>query len=196
MFHQSLSGQWTFRQINTNEWLPAAVPGGVHTDLLALGKIPNPFVADYEKQVQWIGETDWEYCATFEARPELLNEAKRFLVCDGLDTLAEVSLNGKLLGKTDNMYRQWVWDVTEILKNGANEINILFSAPVSFITEKQKVKQLWGGGDIPGGPYLRKAPCQWGWDWGPKLPPIGIWKDIRLEGYTTAKFEDVHVRQS
>lgn len=195
MFHQSLSGQWTFRQQGADEWLPATVPGGVHTDLLALGKIPDPFVADYEKQVQWVAETDWEHCTTFQAAPELLKEARQYLVCDGLDTLAEVSLNGILLGKTDNMYRQWKWDVTGALRAGANEISILFGAPVTFITAKQKEKALRGGGDIPGGPHLRKAPCQWGWDWGPKLPPIGIWKDIRLEGYSSAKFEDVHVRQ-
>jgi beta-mannosidase len=195
MIHQSLSGQWTFRQAGSNEWQPATVPGGVHTDLLALGKIPDPFVADHEKQVQWIGETDWEYCTTFQAAPELLNEARQFLVCDGLDTLAEVSLNGILLGKADNMYRQWKWDVTGALRAGANEISILFGGPVTFIAARQKEKPLWGGGDITGGPHLRKAPCQWGWDWGPKLPPIGIWKDIRLEGYSIAKFEDVHVRQ-
>ena len=194
MYHQSLSGQWTFRQLNTTEWMPATVPGGVHTDLLALGKIPDPFVADNEKQVQWIGDTDWEYRITFKASPELLKETKKFLVCDGLDTLAEVSLNGQLLGKTNNMYRQWKWDVTGSLKK-TNEIHIVFRAPVAYITERQKVKPLQGGGDIPGGPHLRKAPCQWGWDWGPKLPPIGVWKDIRVEGYSSAKFKDVHVRQ-
>jgi beta-mannosidase len=195
MHHQSLAGQWSFRQLNAKEWMPATVPGGVHTDLLTLGKIPDPFVADNEKKVQWIGDTDWEYRTAFDAAPELLNEAKQFLVCDGLDTLAEVSLNGKPIGKADNMYRQWKWEVTGILKKSGNELSILFHAPVTYITAKQKEKPLPGGGDILGGPHLRKAPCQWGWDWGPKLPPIGVWKDIRLEGYSSAKFEDVHVRQ-
>jgi beta-mannosidase len=195
MFQQNLNGQWSFRQHNTAEWMPATVPGGVHTDLLALGRIPDPFVADNEKQVQWIGDSDWEYHYTFNAETELLKEAKQFLVCNGLDTLAEVSLNGKLLGKADNMYRQWKWEVTGVLKTGENELSILFHAPVAYITEKQKEKPLMGGGDIPGGPHLRKAPCQWGWDWGPKLPPIGVWKDIRLEGYSSAKFEDVRIRQ-
>ena len=196
MQFQSLSGHWKFRQTNTEEWLPATVPGGVHTDLLALGKIPDPFVGDNEKKVQWIGSTDWDYRYSFNATPDLLKEARQFLVCDGLDTLTEVSLNGKLLGKTDNMYRQWKWDVTGSLKKDVNELVILFRAPVAYITGKQKEKPLMGGGDIPGGPHLRKAPCQWGWDWGPKLPPIGVWKDIRLEGYSTAKFDDVHIRQS
>jgi beta-mannosidase len=195
MHQQSLSGQWTFRQADTKEWLPASVPGGVHTDLLALGKIPDPFAADNEKKVQWIAFTDWEYRHVFDASSEVLNEQKQFLVCDGLDTLAEASFNGKHLGKTDNMYRQWKWDVTGLVKEKGNELDILFHGPAAFITERQKEKPLPGGGDIPGGPHLRKAPCQWGWDWGPKLPPIGVWKDIRLEGYSTAKLTDVHVRQ-
>jgi len=195
MHQQSLSGQWTFRQLDTKEWMPATVPGGVHTDLLALGKIPDPFVADNEKQVQWIGDTDWEYKTTFKVSADILKETGHFLVCDGLDTLAEVSLNGKPLGKTDNMYRQWKWDVTGLLKD-TNEINIIFRGPVAYVTERQKVKFLRNvGATIPGSGHLRKAPCHFGWDWGPMVPPVGIWKDIRIEGYPLAKFDDVHVRQ-
>lgn len=196
MFHQSLTGAWSFRKLDTQEWLPARVPGGVHTDLLALGQIPDPFVADNEKKVQWVAETDWEYRYTFTASPETLQEARQFLVCDGLDTLAEVSLNGKLLGKADNMYRQWQWDVSGALKKGENELSILFRGPSTYVAAKQKEKPLVAVSDIPGGPHLRKAPCQWGWDWGPKLPPIGIWKDIRLEGYSAARLDDVHLRQA
>jgi len=199
MNHQSLSGAWAFRQANTNananDWQHAVVPGGVHTDLLALGAIPDPFVADNEKQVQWVAETDWEYRLEFTPQPGVLAEARQFLVCDGLDTLADVSLNGKLLGKADNLFRQWAWDVTGSLLAGPNELHILFHAPVSFIRARQALKPMTGGGDIPGGPHLRKASCHWGWDWGPKLPPIGVWKDIRLEAYTQARFADVHVRQ-
>jgi beta-mannosidase len=195
MFKQSLSGTWQFRQSGSREWLPATVPGGVHSDLLALGRIPDPFVADNEKKVQWVAESDWEYRRSFTVETALSDEEHRSLVCDGLDTLAEVFLNGKLLGKTDNMFRQWIWEVSDLLKDGRNELRILFRAPVTYIKVKQAVKPLIGGGDIPGGPHLRKAPCHWGWDWGPKLPPIGIWKDIRLEGYSQAKLENVHICQ-
>jgi beta-mannosidase len=195
MFKQSLNGAWQFRQFGTTEWLPADVPGGVYTDLLALGKIPDPFVGDNEKKVQWVAETDWEYRHTFSMDKALTGEERKLLVCDGLDTLAEVSLNGKLLGKTDNMFRRWTWDVSSLLKAGENELKIIFRAPLTFIRARQAEIPLLGGGDIPGGPHLRKAPCQWGWDWGPKLPPIGVWKDIRLEGYSQAKLEDVHIRQ-
>jgi beta-mannosidase len=204
MFNQSLTGAWSFRQLGTDEWLPASVPGGVHTDLLALGKIPDPFVADNEKKVQWITDVDWEYRRTFLASPHfgLQNGGtegsggKHFLVCDGLDTLAEVSLNGQLLGKADNMYRQWRWDVTGKLKPGENEISIIFRAPVAFVRAREAQSRTYVvSGSITGAPHLRKAPCQWGWDWGPQLPPIGVWKDIRIEGYSTARMQDVHVRQ-
>ncbi len=203
MLNQSLSGAWSFRQLTTNEWLPANVPGGVHTDLLALGKIPDPFVADNEKKVQWITENDWEYRRTFSASPHFEaqnggNEGgKYFLVCDGLDTLAEVSLNGQLLGKADNMYRQWHWDVTSLLKPDENEVSIIFRAPVAFVRAcEAQSRSHTVTAAISGAPHLRKAPCQFGWDWGPQLPPIGIWKDIRLESYAEARMEDVHVRQN
>ena len=196
MYKQTLSGDWQFRQSGSREWLPGTVPGGVHTDLLALGRISDPFVADNEKKVQWVAESDWEYRRNFSVEKLLNGEDRKSLVCDGLDTLAEVSLNGRLLGKTNNMFRVWAWDVSGLLKTGENELRIVFRAPLTYIRAKQAEQPLLGGGDIPGGPHLRKAPCQWGWDWGPKLPPIGIWKDIRLEGHSHARLEDVHIRQN
>jgi beta-mannosidase len=196
MFIQSLSGNWDFRQFETTEWLPATVPGGVHTDLLALGKIPDPFVGDNEKSVQWITDVDWEYRCLFTADTQLTTEQHVLLVCDGLDTLADLYLNGEYLGHTDNMFRQWEFDVKNLLRPGKNELLIHFGAPVAFIRGKQAQLPLQGGGDIPGGPHLRKAPCHWGWDWGPKLPVIGVWKDIRLEGYSLARLSDVHIRQT
>lgn len=196
MIQQNLNGaSWRFRKIGEVEWLPAVVPGGVHTDLLALGRIPDPFVADNENAVQWVAESEWEYRLLFAAAPMLRAQEQIILVCDGLDTLAEVSLNNRLLGKTDNMFRQYRWPVNELLRADENELRIVFRSPLAYIRARQAEQPLRGGGDIPGGPHLRKAPCQWGWDWGPKLPPIGIWKDVRLEGYSTARLEDVHIRQ-
>jgi len=194
---QSLAGAWDFRQAGTEEWLPATVPGGVHTDLLALGCIPDPFAADNEKRVQWVAETDWIYRCSFRCSPELLKEEKVLLVCDGLDTLATVVLNGFELGHTDNMFRRYEWEVQSFLDaEGTNELTVTFSSPVKFAAEKQAVRPLPGVSQaIPGGPYLRKAPCQFGWDWGPQLPPIGIWKDIRLEGYREARLAEVHLQQ-
>ena len=196
MHTQSLTGSWQFRKAGTDEWLPGQVPGGVHTDLLALGRIPDPFVADNEKHVQWVAESDWEYRRSFSVDAALLSEDKVFLVCDGLDTLAEVRLNGHLLGKTDNMFRQYEWEVKSLLRPGENEIAIAFGAPTTYARTHDAARPLNGVSQaIAGGPHMRKAPCQFGWDWGPQLPPIGIWKDIRLEGRSIARLADVHVRQ-
>ncbi len=193
---QSLAGKWEFRQAGTQEWCPATVPGGVHTDLLALGQIPDPFVGDNEKRVQWVAEKDWEYSHRFAFNPDLLNRAQLWLVCDGLDTLATVFLNGTELGHAENMFRQYRWDVKSLLKNGENDLRIVFDSPVGYCTAKQAVRPMLGVSQaIPGGPYLRKAPCQFGWDWGPQLPPMGIWKDIRLEAFDGARIEDVSLSQ-
>ncbi len=196
MKNLSLTGSWLFRQAGTQDWRPANVPGGVHTDLMALSLIPDPFVGDNEKAVQWVAEKDWEYKRQFSVSTDLMQTPQIDLVCDGLDTLAVVYLNGKELGKTNNMFRQYRWDVKALLTAENNELLIVFSSPVQYCKTQQEVRYLQGVTQaISGGPHLRKAPCQFGWDWGPQLPPIGIWKDIRLEGTTAARLEEVHVQQ-
>jgi beta-mannosidase len=192
-----LTGKWQFQQGGTKEWLPGNVPGSVHVDLLAGGHIPDPFAADNEKRVQWIARSDWIYRTSFACSDELLSEDKVFLVCDGLDTLAAVFLNSHELGRTDNMFRRYEWEVKSFLDpKGANDLTISFSSPVKYAAEKQAIRPLLGVPQaIAGASHLRKAPCQFGWDWGPQLPPIGIWKDIRLEGYSGARLAEVHLRQ-
>jgi beta-mannosidase len=195
---QPLTGDWKFRQIGAIEWLPAKVPGSVHTDLMASGGIPDPFVADNEKRVQWVAESDWEYRTSFTCTGGLLSEEKVLLVCDGLDTLATVVLNGHELGHTENMFRQYQWEVKHLLNTkGDNDLTITFFSPVKYAAEQQAIRPLPGVPQaIPGGSHLRKSPYQFGWDWGPQLPPIGIWKEVRLEGYSEARLSEVHLRQN
>lgn len=196
MYVQSLDGEWQFNKAGESEWLPGQVPGGVHTDLLALDRIPDPFVGDREKDVQWVAESDWVYRRTFDLDPALLREDRIFLVCEGLDTLASLQLNGEFLGETDNMFRRYEWQVKPLLRAGENELVVSFRSPVAYVLALHERNPLPGVPQaIPGGPYLRKAPCQFGWDWGPQLPPIGIWKPIYLLGQSTARLSDVHLRQ-
>jgi beta-mannosidase len=196
MRFQTLTGNWHFRQAGIGEWLPATVPGGVHTDLLAQGIIPDPFVGDNEKKVMWVAEKDWDYQYTLIPDAEVMTEEKVFLVADGLDTIAYVRLNGKILGKVNNQFRQWRWEVKDLLNKGENILDIGFSGPATFVTAEQKRRPMKGVDQaIEGSAHMRKAPCQFGWDWGPMLPSIGIWKDIRLEGRSVARLEDVHIRQ-
>ncbi|MGC9346893.1 MAG: beta-mannosidase [Anaerolineae bacterium] len=186
-----------FREAGTGDaWAPARLPGSVHTDLMALGRIPDPFVADNELEVQWVAERDWEYRVHFRPDEGLLAEERIFLVCDGLDTLSDVRFNDQFLGHTENMFRQYRWNVTDLITKGQNEVHLLFSSTVNYMLDKQEEEPLIGPSQsIPGGAHVRKAPSQFGWDWGPQLPPMGIWREIRLEGYTTARLNDVHLRQ-
>ncbi|MCB0011831.1 MAG: glycoside hydrolase family 2 protein, partial [Anaerolineales bacterium] len=104
MKKQTSTGAWQFRQADATDWSPATVPGGVHTDLMALGRIPDPFVGDNEKRVAWVAQADWEYRYHFTVAPDLQAQKHIWLVCDGLDTLARLSLNGHDLGATNNMF--------------------------------------------------------------------------------------------
>lgn len=193
----SLSGSWSLCKVGDTQSYTAQVPGGVHTDLQAAGCIPDPFVADHELRVMWVAEQDWQFSRTFQATSELLNEERIYLVCDGLDTLGQVILNGTVLGRFENMFRQYQWEVKDLLHEGENTILFQFDSPVQYAQKREAEFALSGvqPWSIMGGPYLRKAPCHFGWDWGPMLPPIGIWKDLRLEGYRVARLDQMHLRQ-
>lgn len=202
MLHQSITSRsgavWELRKSGDKEWLPAETPGSVHTDLLRLGRIPDPFVADNELKVTWIAESDWEYKGTFTAGPDLAKAKNLRLVSDGLDTLSEVTLNGKKLGKTDNMFRTYVWDVAGQVKEGKNEILIQFPSALNFGHKQDEAYPINPPTaiDLGGGVHVRKAPCHFGWDWGPKLPPSGVWRDLRLEAHDQGRFEDVRLTQT
>lgn len=201
-----LSGPWTVRNAKTKQELPATVPGCVHTDLLACGEIDAPFFRDNEKQLQWIGHADWIYTRTFDVNADLLAHDRVHLLCEGLDTLASLHLNGTPLGHTDNMFRQYTFDASSLLRVGSNTLTIHFESVIPFIKSRQKQgvpMHAWNEnpvaapmiGDEAGAAWVRKQPCNFGWDWGPRFVTCGIWRPIRLEAFDTARLEDVHIRQ-
>ncbi len=189
-------GHWQLRSAEESEWIPISLPGEVHIALMESGKIPDPFAMDNELKVQWVAKQDWVFKGNLDVTDDLLAEDQVWLCFDGLDTLAEVVLNDTVLGKTDNAFRAYSWKVKDLLKPGKNVVQIHFKSPVNYVSEKQEEQPLPSPDQsIQGGPHLRKAPCQWGWDWGPMLPPIGIWKEARLEAYSKAKLDMVHLQQ-
>jgi beta-mannosidase len=194
MITQSLGGAWQMRDNLSDKWLPATVPGGTYTDLLAAGQIPDPFWGENEKQVQWVAEHDWEYCHEFMVQPALLEEDRVELVCTGLDTLAEITLNGQSLAQTNNMFRTYRWQVKELLSAGTNTLSIVFRSPVAYINTRQKERKLPTIMNA-GMAHLRKVQSHFGWDWGPRLPTSGIWREISLEGFSAARLGEVHLRQ-
>ncbi|MFW5846309.1 MAG: glycoside hydrolase family 2 protein, partial [Planctomycetota bacterium] len=199
----TLTGDWTVRSTGrgaTVDPLPARVPGCVHHDLERAGRIPDPYVGEHELLLQWIGETDWLYERDFTVGTELLAADAVQLCCDGLDTIAEVHINGELVGRTDNMFRPWRWNVQELLRAGSNHIAIRFAAAVPHVQAyEDERRHLQTTRCVPhepaGRPWIRKEQCNFGWDWGPVLVTCGIWADIRLEPVQAARIDTVHLRQ-
>ena len=195
----SLNSGWKFREINKTEWLPATVPGCVHTDLLANKKIEDPFYRDNEKNLQWIGKTDWEYETRFNVSAEMLKRRNLEIVFEGLDTYAEVFLNEKPILDADNMFRTWRVDVKDSLKQGENILRVKFRSPVNEILPLMKKLDY----ELPAvndqgektSPYTRKAPYQYGWDWGPRFVTSGVWKPVNLVMWDDARIEDLHIKQ-
>ncbi len=197
---KKLDENWQFRQSGSKEWLPASVPGCVHTDLLANGRIDDPFYRDNENKLQWIGKTDWEYQSTFKVGTEAVECRNVALVFDGLDTYARVFLNNCEILSADNMYRRWQVDVKPFLKMGTNKLHIIFRSPINEILPKMKTMtvRLPAANDLSDqtSPYTRKAPYHFGWDWGPRLVTCGIWKSIQLNAWDNAQIDDVYFMQN
>ncbi|MFF7544581.1 glycoside hydrolase family 2 protein [Streptomyces canus] len=164
--------------------LPAVVPGCVHTDLLAAGAIPDPFLGRNETDLAWVGRRDWTYETEL---PPVDGHEQTDLVFDGLDTVAEIHLDGRLLGRTRNMHRSYRFDVTGM----SGRLAVRF---VSAYAEAEAVRGKLG--ERPAAyaepyQYLRKMACSFGWDWGPTLVTAGIWRPVRLERWSTARIARV-----
>lgn len=194
MRRQSLNGLWTLRPVGSSEAVPGRVPGCVHLDLHAAGRIPHPFAAGSLERIAWVAEGDWEYERTFAVDPALWDEEHVELVCAGVDTVAEIFLNGERLGETRNMFRTYRWAVRERLRPGPNTVRIRLRSPLAEARSQHAARPLpalWN----PGTAALRKVPAHFGWDWGPPLPTIGIWRGVALEGFSGARLAEVRIRQ-
>lgn len=184
----TISSGWQFHERDEAKWYSAKVPGEVHTDLLANKLIPDPYYRDNEKKLQWIEKEDWEYRTTFTATATILGKKNIELVFDGLDTYADVYLNGNLVLQANNMFRQWRIDVKKSLKNGPNTLLVYFHSAQNKVDSLAKADLPYLIPDNPRA-YVRKAQYHFGWDWGPKFTTCGIWKPVRLEAYNTAPSE-------
>ena len=177
-------------------WHEALVPGTVYTDLLRDGVIEDPFWRENERKTFDLMEKDYEYRRSFSLSPGDLAADAALLRCEGLDTLAHVYLNGEKLADADNMHRTWEWDALPLLREGENEIRVVFDSPLRFIAEANEKAPCWQSTDAtPGFPHLRKAHCQFGWDWGPRLPDAGIWRDISLLLISGGRLPNVRILQ-
>ncbi len=193
----AIDAGWQFREAGKTEWHKAAVPGCVHTDLLANKLIEDPFYRDNEKKQQWIGKTNWEYTTTFNVTPQIIGREKVELVFEGLDTYAQIYLNDQLILNADNMFRTWRVDAKQTLKAGDNVLRILFRSPINEILPVMaKLKYQLPASNDQGektSPFTRKAPYHYGWDWGPRFVTSGIWRPVSLQAWDDARISDLQI---
>src|ERR1700744_1443588 len=203
----SIESGWEFHEHNGSkpelgEWRNAVVPGLIHTDLLAHKLIPDPFYRDNEKKVQWVSDSEWEYRRMITADQNLLKHKHIDLVFEGLNTLADVSLNGKLILHADNMFREWHVDIRSHLKQGNNTLSIIFHPIKPELARLDKahpeerdtsmLAKMFGGTKT----YVRKAAYEAGWDWGPNMVTCGIWRPVYLQTWEDEKILNLGIRQS
>ena len=187
------SENWSFKKVSDSSWLPATIPGTVHTDLLNNKIITDPFFGSNEKQLQWIENEDWEYKTTFLISKEELTNEHCILEFEGLDTYAEVFLNGKQILVANNMFRTWNIDVKNSVLIGKNEMKIIFSSAVKKGKEEAaKLPYVMPGDEKV---FTRKAQYQYGWDWGPRFVTAGIWKKVQLHFWNSAMITNVKYNQ-
>lgn len=188
----NLCGKWMFRERGASEYWEAEVPGSNYLDLMRLGVIEDPFKADYEKRDFWVAEKDWEYTRKFEYHGSGYAE----LVAEQLDTICEIYLNGELVKTGNNSHIFYRIDITKNLTCGENQITILFHSPMEYVRQKQALDPMPKNpnNEVTGIPHIRKAQCNFGWDWGPNLPLSGITGKIYIDT-PAAKICNLSVRQ-
>jgi beta-mannosidase len=208
---QNINSGWQFRAVanvdrtDVKEWHTAQVPGVVQTDLLNAKLIPDPFDRDNEFHLQWIGLADWEYQTTFQVDAGTMAHDHLDLVFDGLDTFADVYLNEQLVLHADNMFRRWRVPAKAQLKSGPNTLRIVFHSAVEkmipyakslpYVLPSISSHNYGNEENIATAPYTRKAPYNYGWDWGPRYITAGIWQPVRLETWDALRIDNLHIHQ-
>ncbi|MCL1633712.1 glycoside hydrolase family 2 protein [Luteimonas sp. SX5] len=214
---RALDSGWQFRlspndtvaaaHAKAAEWHPARVPGSVHTDLLANGLIADPYAGAPEAGLQWIGLAEWEYRTEFDVDQATLGRKHAELVFEGLDTFADVHLNGKKLLSADNSHRTWRIPVQGVLSARGNELRVVFHSPIRRLLPRVQAMPHKIAGNYPS-PYgdepkdamtanfARKPGYHYGWDWGPRYVTAGIWRPLRLESWDGLRIDELHIRQS
>ncbi|WP_090119630.1 beta-mannosidase [Lutibacter oricola] len=204
---KKLNVGWEFKSVQDSIWMKASVPGTVHTDLMANGIIEDSFYRLNEKNQQWIDKQDWEYKTTFLVDEHLLKKDKIELNFEGLDTYANVYVNDSLILKTENMFIGYTTDCKQYLKEGNNELKILFDSPIKIGLKKRAKlgyqlpnavndqSENGGLGKKQVSIFNRKAGYHFGWDWGPRLVSSGVWQDVNLNAWDKASISNVHIQQ-
>ena len=187
---------WQMHRSGDKDWITAEVPGSVYGDLLKAGRMEDPFWKDNEIAALSLMDYDYEYETAFDLDRDMLSLSEVILRFDGLDTIADITLNDTFLGHADNMHRTWEYSVKELLKEKDNQLKVYFYSPTKYIAEAFEKAPTLGTEDAMNGfVHIRKAHCMFGWDWGAHLPDAGIWRPVHLLGVDTGRIDSVEVLQ-
>lgn len=192
-----LNGKWIMRRAdNPGEYFETTIPASVYDTLIRAGRIPDPYYGENQYGAFEISKADYIFEHIFTADEDIMSCGKIYLRFRGIDTVADVFFNGAPIGRTDNMHRTYEFDVTDKIKEGENAVSVYIFSPVEYIRRMQENEKLWGvSSTTEGFPHIRKAHCMFGWDWGPSLPDMGIWRGVELVGVRGGRIESVYVRQ-
>lgn len=193
MQYLDLNGTWILRKKDSHDGINVTIPGTVLSGYLENGKIADPFYRLNEAKASAVLEDDFEFERTFFISAAAIKEKKQLLMCEGLDTICEIYINGMIVGRSDNMHRTWYFDANHFINEGENVIKVVCKSP----HQARKVRPMPGReitysptGCLSGANYLRKAHSNFGWDWGPALADAGIWRNIAFIFYSDCRITD------
>ncbi len=201
-----LTGKWEFkeyplsarrmRDLDSADWHQTSIPCSIFNSLIEAGRITHTDINTYPENFGFVSEKPWIYRKTFDVPDRLLNADKVELVFDGLDTITSIWLNNKLIGKTNNMFTPFRFDVTKLLKPKKNSLLVKFDPALQYARGLMSRYTPFSESDFtnPHRVYIRKAQYQFGWDFCPSLPGCGIWRPVRLEAAKKAAVEELHIR--
>lgn len=203
MRRYSLDGKWQLKILGENvyqipeEYVECRVPGTVFGTYIENGSMPDPYYRENELEAVQLADNDFEYRKLIFLEESQLSMDRLLLVFEGIDTLADVYLNGQLLGSTCNMHTRYEFDVPDTVQTGENELKVVIHSPVQYIRRENEKVYTGGSGDaMEGYPHLRKSHCMFGWDWGLRLPDSGIFRSVYLLGIRKARIGDVRIEQT
>lgn len=201
-----LNGSWQFkeyplsarrmRDLEQGGWLDTKVPNSIFTSLIEAGQINRQEVDASPEKFAWISEKSWVFSKNFEVSADFFDCDKADLVFKGLDTIASIWLNEKLIARTDNMFIEHRFDVKQYLKTGKNHLLVKFDPALEYAKNLMLRYGNINEADFsnPCRSFIRKSQYQFGWDWCPAMPGCGIWRKVRLEGIDKASIKNVHIR--
>lgn len=196
MLKVNFNDNWTMKDLQTEREYHVRLPASVMNTLLDANEIADPFYRDNEEQALEVANKDYLFYKRFEVDQTLLAHEKVKITFHGIDTIAEITINGQKLATTENMHRIYEWNVKELLVEGENEIHVTLFSPLKYIEEKQRKNRLVGVDHaVDGYQHLRKAHSMYGWDWGPKIPDLGLWRDVELKAWNDNRLEDIQIHQ-